>query len=220
MVLRLFSGSVTPSSAPRNSSGASRWTRWMLKRSRKVCTTCSASPSRSRPWSTKMQVSWSPIAAWISTAATEESTPPDNPQMTRPVPTCSRMRAIWASRKPAMVQSPRQPATSWVKLRSNCAPCGVCTTSGWNMQAVKAAAVVGKGGERRALAGCDRRGSPAAARSPGRRGSSTPVRARRRPEPAKQRAGARHVDMGAAELAMIGADSTSPPSWAHIAIWP
>jgi hypothetical protein len=30
-------------------------------------------------------VSWSPIASWISTAATALSTPPDNPQMTRPV---------------------------------------------------------------------------------------------------------------------------------------
>jgi hypothetical protein len=29
-----------------------------------------------------MQVSWSPIASWISTAATEESTPPDRPQIT------------------------------------------------------------------------------------------------------------------------------------------
>jgi hypothetical protein len=32
-----------------------------------------------------MQVSWSPIASWISTAATEESTPPDRPQITLPV---------------------------------------------------------------------------------------------------------------------------------------
>ncbi len=28
-------------------------------------------PSRSRPWSTNTQVSWSPIASWISTAATD-----------------------------------------------------------------------------------------------------------------------------------------------------
>ena len=54
----------------------------------------SASSSRIRPWSTKMQVSWSPIASWISTAATEESTPPDRPQITRPSPTWARICAI------------------------------------------------------------------------------------------------------------------------------
>jgi hypothetical protein len=36
-----------------------------------MVTTCSASPSRNSPWSTKTQVSWSPIASWIRTAATE-----------------------------------------------------------------------------------------------------------------------------------------------------
>ena len=44
-------------------------------------------PSRSRPWSTNTQVSWSPIASWISTAATAESTPPERPQITLPLPT-------------------------------------------------------------------------------------------------------------------------------------
>ena len=48
-------------------------------------TTCSASLRRRRPVSTKTQVSWSPIASWISTAATEESTPPERPQITLPV---------------------------------------------------------------------------------------------------------------------------------------
>ena len=38
-----------------------------------------ASFRRSRPWSTNTQVSWSPMARWISAAATEESTPPDRP---------------------------------------------------------------------------------------------------------------------------------------------
>ncbi len=44
-------------------------------------------PARIRPGSTKTQVSWSPIASWISTAATERSTPPERPQITRPLPT-------------------------------------------------------------------------------------------------------------------------------------
>ena len=65
-----------------------------------------ASPSRSRPWSTNTQVSCSPIASWISTAATAESTPPDSPQITRPLPTCARILSIASSLKARMVQSP------------------------------------------------------------------------------------------------------------------
>ena len=49
----------------------------------KSLSTCSASPARSRPWSTKTQVSWSPTARCTSAAATAESTPPDSPQITR-----------------------------------------------------------------------------------------------------------------------------------------
>ena len=50
---------------------------------RKVVSTCSRSCRRSSPWSTKMQVSRSPTARCTSTAATDESTPPDRPQITR-----------------------------------------------------------------------------------------------------------------------------------------
>ena len=88
-----------------------------------------ASPRRSRPWSTNTQVSWSPIASWISTAATAESTPPERPQITLPL---ADLRADlgdrlvlegapWSSRR-------RSPATSRTKLRSSvravraCAP--------------------------------------------------------------------------------------------------
>ena len=46
----------------------------------------------------------------IKTAATDESTPPDNPQITLPSPTCLRTLAISSSRKFAIVQSPVQPA--------------------------------------------------------------------------------------------------------------
>ena len=74
----------------------------------KQTTTSSASPWRISPWSTNTQVSRSPIASWISTAATAESTPPDRPQITRALPTCARMRAIASSRKAAIVQSPLQ----------------------------------------------------------------------------------------------------------------
>ena len=87
MVLRLISGIATRRRARRGRGPARRRGRAGCCSGRGTgATTCSASPARIRPWSTKTQVSWSPIASWISTAATAESTPPDRPQMTRPAP--------------------------------------------------------------------------------------------------------------------------------------
>jgi hypothetical protein len=73
-------------------------------------TTFSASASRSRPWSTKTQVSCSSIASRINTAVTAESTPPESPQITLPPPTSRRTLSIASSLKARMVQSPAQPA--------------------------------------------------------------------------------------------------------------
>src|SRR3546814_225099 len=70
---------------------------------------CSRSFMRRRPWSTKTQVSCSPIASWISTAATALSTPPDRPHSTRWSPTCARISAILVARNSAIVHSPLQP---------------------------------------------------------------------------------------------------------------
>ena len=78
----------------------------MWKWSAKVFRTSSASDSRRSPLSTKMQVSRSPIARWISTAATDESTPPESPQMTPSSPTCCRMRSVASSTNARTVQSP------------------------------------------------------------------------------------------------------------------
>ena len=73
----------------------------------KASTTCSASFSRIRPWSTKTQVSLSPTALWTSSAATEESTPPERPQITRPSPTWawifSTCSAITDCRRPLLL---------------------------------------------------------------------------------------------------------------------
>ena len=87
MILRFCSGSVTPASRSRNSVDASTNTSGSFRRSnrRRIC---SASSRRSTPLSTKMHVSRSPIARWMSSAATVESTPPLKPQTTRPSPTC------------------------------------------------------------------------------------------------------------------------------------
>ena len=94
IALRLASGSVTPFSFSRNRVCASTATSGTLNVSLKALTTCSPSSLRISPWSTNTQVSCSPTALCTSSAATEESTPPDSPQITRPSPTCARIRAI------------------------------------------------------------------------------------------------------------------------------
>ena len=75
-------------------------------------TTCSASFLRSRPWSTNTQVSRSPIARCTISAATDESTPPDSPQIARPSPTCSRISATCSSMIEAGRPPRSQPQTS------------------------------------------------------------------------------------------------------------
>jgi len=80
-----------------------------------------------------MQVSWSPIASCSSTAATDESTPPDSPQTTLPAPTWARIAWTACVRNAFIVQSPRQPAMRLAKFSSSRPPSGVCTTSGWNI---------------------------------------------------------------------------------------
>ena len=65
-----------------NCSVASTWMTLTPRLRAKVFITCSPSLSRSRPLSTKTQVSWSPMARCSSAATTEESTPPDRPRMT------------------------------------------------------------------------------------------------------------------------------------------
>ena len=83
MILRFVSGSVTPASFARNRSCACTCTSGTWKMPSNVSTTCSASPLRSSPWSTKTHVSWSPTARCTSSAATAESTPPESAQSTR-----------------------------------------------------------------------------------------------------------------------------------------
>ena len=127
----------------------------MLKWPRNSRTTCSPSPARIRPWSTKTQVSWSPIASWISTAATAESTPPDRPQMTRPLPTWRLIASRASARKAAIVQSLFIPATLWTKLRISLRAVGRVDDLGMEHQAVVAALLVGDEGEGRVLGSRD-----------------------------------------------------------------
>ena len=78
----------------------------------KASTTCSASFSRISPWSTKTQVSRSPTARWTSSAATEESTPPESPQITRPSPTWARIAATCSAITDCGDHCSSQPAMS------------------------------------------------------------------------------------------------------------
>ena len=90
MILRLFSGSVTPESFPRKRASASTRTKWMSHLA-KAASTSSPSFLRIRPWSTNTQVSWFPTASASRAAATEESTPPESASSTFPLPTFARM---------------------------------------------------------------------------------------------------------------------------------
>ena len=88
MILRFSSGRSRRPARRGTSSDASTTLSETPVAATKSRSTCSASPLRSRPWSTNTQVSWSPTARCTSAAATAESTPPDSPQMARLSPTC------------------------------------------------------------------------------------------------------------------------------------
>ena len=133
MIFRFFSGSSTPCSRSRKSADASTTSSRIPMCARKVRSTASRSPCRSSPVSTKMQVSWSPMARWTSDAATDESTPPERPQMTR----SRRPPARGSSRSPCSMNDPAvqvgsQPQTRKRKLPMMSAPRTVCATSTWN----------------------------------------------------------------------------------------
>ena len=123
MILRFSSGSLTPASASRKRFSASTTCRSTPVAATKSRSTCSASPLRSSPWSTKTQVSRSPIARCTTAAATAESTPPDSPQIARPEsPICSRIRSICSSTMLTIVQV--GPAAGDVDAGSARAPSG------------------------------------------------------------------------------------------------
>ena len=112
IALRLASGSVTPFSFSRNRSSASTATSGTLNVSLNALTTCSPSSLRISPWSTNTHVSWSPTARCTSSAATDESTPPDSPQITCPSPTCRADPRDLILHDPAADQVRSQPHTS------------------------------------------------------------------------------------------------------------
>ena len=176
--------------------------------------TSSRSPSRSRPLSTKMQVSWSPIARCTSAAATDESTPPRQPadRAARRRPARARARPRRRRTRPSSIG--RQPQMPSTKLREQLARRRRCAPPRGGTARPRA---VARGGAprrtassslvaitleaRRQRAARDRRGSsrrcaraaPPSPRTAGRARSSlqqrAPVLARRRPSRPRRRAG-------------------------------
>ena len=133
MIFRFASGSITPFRGARKRSLASTPRMLSFNFCFSKASVASNSPSRSSPLLMKRHIWRSPTARCTRAAATEESTPPDRPQIAWPFsPRQSRMRSVCSSIATAGVQSPLQPQISNRKLRRICAPSGVWATSGWN----------------------------------------------------------------------------------------
>ena len=127
MILRFCSGSVTPGERDRGTAPTRRRTPAAACSRSKRRRICPASSSRITPLSTKMQVRRSPIALWISSAATVESTPPLRPQTDAAVPhLLAGSRSTVSCTNDAIVQSPVQPQTSKAKLREDVECRGRC----------------------------------------------------------------------------------------------
>ena len=111
--------------------------------------TCSPSFLRIRPWSTNTHVSWSPIARCTSRAATDESTPPESPQITRPVPTCARILSICSSMIEAGRPRARAAADLLEERGQHLLPVGRVDDLGVELDPVQAALDVLQRGDRR-----------------------------------------------------------------------
>ena len=188
MMRRFFSGSSTPCQALEKArAGVDRLDAEVERVARKCITRC-ASSRRSTPLSTKMQVSWSPMARCTSAAATVESTPPLSPQTT-PARADARADALGLALD-EVLHRPVGAAPCRCGRRSSPAsrvPRGVCTTSGWNWTPKRrrcgsAHAAIGE------LALCASTVPARRQRSACRRGSSTPACAGR-PKPANRSLG-------------------------------
>ena len=119
-------------------------------------TPASASSRRSSPWSTSTHVSRSPIARWMSVAATVESTPPESPHSTWPSPTCARI-----SRTASLEEVPHRPAALRARdpeqeVRQHLLAVRRVHDLGMELDQVVRQRLVARGGER-AVASCARR---------------------------------------------------------------
>src|SRR5574344_374463 len=121
IILRFFSGSVTPSRSLKNFSLAS--TPITFKPSPLYASiTLVNSFLRSIPWSTNIQVRFLPIALLSNVAQTEESTPPERPRITRSLPNCFFSSSTVLSTKEAGLHSCLLLQMSTTKFFSSCVP--------------------------------------------------------------------------------------------------
>ena len=138
--------------------------------------------------STKMQVSWSPMARWISAAVTVESTPPLSPQTTPAVPTRARMRSRLALDEVLHRPVGRGVADAEEEVLQQLAAARRVHHLGMELDAVALPRAVGAGGDRRVVAVRQHLSSRAGSARAGRRGSSTPASCWPRAKPAKRSA--------------------------------
>ena len=136
-----------------------------------------------------------------------------------PWPTWRRMRSIAWARNRAIVQSPRQPATLWVKLRSSSRALRRVRDLGMKQRAVKPPLVVGDRGKGRALARGDRAETRRQRVDPVAMAHPHLLARALRPQPVEQQAVVEDVDKGAAEFLML-AQATRPPNSSHIVCMP
>ena len=80
----------------------------------------------------KMQVSREPMALWMMSEVTSESTPPESPQMTLPSPTVCRISLTLRATNEEIDQSALRPLSRKRKLLRTLIPSLVWMTSGWN----------------------------------------------------------------------------------------
>ena len=166
------------------------------------------SPARSRPLSTKMQVSRSPIARWHQRRRhrrVDAAREPADRRARRARP-ARGPRATASSTKPAIVQVGSQPQIAEQEVgagsrrRAACAPPRDGTARPQNCRAGAATAAAGQFGARR-----PRPRNPAAAPRRDRRGSSRPAISSPAAKPCEQLAGAAFTLHGrAAVLAVLG----------------
>ena len=173
MILRFCSGSATPAS----SRGRHRWHR--------PCSTLHAQVfcegrhhlrglafSAAARCRRRCRSAASPIARWISAAATDESTPPERPRMTSSSPTCARTSRSPRRSTPAS-SSRRAAADVAHELLQDRLALPRVRDLGMELHGVEARAIRPHGGDRQLPRCSPSTRIPAAARSPGRHGSST-----------------------------------------------
>ena len=129
MILRFFSGSLTPFRRLKNSSLASTFISSTPRRVLNISSTILASSVRSRPLSTNTAISCFGTACARSAATTELSTPPLTAQSTLSLPTISFIFAICSFAKLPIFQVLEIPQIL-LKFFSITAPCSLCATSG------------------------------------------------------------------------------------------